>query len=199
MAVTLEEVSNWLDNSDIKHGTNDDNTKIIFGATDKKTIGIKIEIEEDGDLVQVYSNLLDDERDILKIKDHEHSALVLQHILTINYNEKFGGWEFDPKDGEIRFAVEIPLEDASMTEKQFNRILGHIMNSEKHFLDILKIMETGELPEDDNDVEDMFNELMARMLAEKLAEDLEKHGGDAEALLAELTSKKEGKSDEGGI
>lgn len=198
MAVTLSEISGWLDNREIKHGAEEEDSKIIFVFTGDKTIGIKVELEEDGELVQLYANLLDDEdRGVVRVKEHEHLPLVLQHILTINYNEKFGAWEFDPSDGEVRFAVEIPLEDASMTEKQFNRILGHVLNSEEHFVNILKILETGELPkdDDDSDPEAMF-ELLKNMV---LKQALEQHGGDMGALLDDVMAKKSKAGDEGGI
>ena len=194
MAVTLKEISGWLDNRELNHQVLGDKNTIILGfqGKDELQCGVKIELEEDGSLLQVYSNLLmNKDQDILKVKNHEHSALVLQHMLKINYDEKFGTWEFDPKDGEVRFAVEVPLEDATMTEKQFNRIMGHVLDSDSGFSDILKIMETGECPEDD--VEDMFASFMTEMLKAKLMEDLEGYGGDAGKLLESLKSKSDKK------
>jgi hypothetical protein len=199
MAVTLIEVKRWLDNLEIGYQESQKQESIIlfgFQGKNESTYGVKIELEEDGELLQIYCNLLiDEDQNILKIKDHEHKALVLQHILNINYNEKFGAWEFDPSDGEIRFAVEIPLEDAKMTEKQFKRIFGHIMSSDERFLEILKIMETGELPEG-NITDDLFASLMAEMLAEKLHKDLEAHGGDVDSLLASLQNDTNSKKDD---
>jgi hypothetical protein len=32
-------------------------------------------------------------------------------------------WEYDPSDGEIRAIIEFPLEDSTLTERQFNRCL----------------------------------------------------------------------------
>ncbi|MEA2020097.1 MAG: hypothetical protein U9N59_16840 [Campylobacterota bacterium] len=160
MAVTVNEISNWLNDKGLSHQVIKENNKILFGFKTKDDLAcsIKIKVKEDGELLQIYSNLLiNEDQDILKVKDHKYSALVLQHMLKINYNEKFGTWEFDPKDGEIRFAVEIPLEDAIMTEKQFDRIISHVLNSDSGFLEISKIMETGECPEDS--VEQLFMDL----------------------------------------
>lgn len=171
MAVTLQEISGWLDNIGLKHDIKEDDSKIITAMNQDRFMGITIEVEEDGELLQIYSNLLiGEENKSLKVKEHEHSGLVLQHMLKINYDTKFGTWEFDPKDGEIRFAVEIPLEDAKMTEKQFKRIISVIAQSEDGFAELLKIMETGECPEDKT-MDDMLTMMLMGMLKEKLGDD----------------------------
>lgn len=200
MAVTLQEVSNWLDNQNLKHEVIEEKSMIMTSMTGKNhTIGIKIELAEDGEMFQMYSNILiDDELNILKIKDHENSSLVFQHILKINYDEKFGTWEYDSTDGEVRFAVEFPLEDASMTEKQFLRVFGHVANSDEKFGVILDILETGEIPEEDT--KEMFDAFLEMMLEAKLKE---KFGEDADldSLQKRLkdSNSSQNKSDDDGI
>ena len=36
-------------------------------------------------------------------------------------------YEYDPTDGEIRASIELPLEDAILTERQFNRCLSALI------------------------------------------------------------------------
>lgn len=165
MAVTLEEISGWLDNLEVKHKLDSEEKKILSGVGDGDTNkSLVFELEEDGGMFQAYMNLLDEEFNVLKIKDHEHKALVLQHILNLNYGTKFGTWEFDPRDGEIRLAIEIPLEDAKMTQKQLKRIFNYFLkDGQKAFDEILQIMKTGEIPEEDDDE-------MAAMLLQMLQE-----------------------------
>lgn len=104
----------------------------------------------------------------LKIKDHEHSGIVLPHLLYLNYKTKFGTWEYDPIDGEIRLAVEIPLEDALMTESQFKRIFEFVVtNVDTYYNEINKILETGELPKDDNDIEDLLMQMLLKVIKDK--------------------------------
>lgn len=176
MAVKLQEVSTWLNNIDISHQVIEEKSMIMTGMSGEDyTIGINIKLVENGEMFQIYSNLLiDDELNVLKVKDHKNLSLVFQYMLKINYDEKFGTWEYDPKDGEVRFAVEFPLEDNSMTEKQFIRIFKHIVNSNKIFQEILNILETGKIPEENS--EEMFDAFLEMMLEAKLKE---KFGEDA--------------------
>lgn len=170
MSVELKNISCWLDNLEMKYEIKEDEDKILLGLNHEGIIyGVVIEIEEDGGLLQIYCNqFIDEEQNILKVKNHKYLLLILQHILNINYKEKFGAWEFDLFDGEVRFAVETILEDSIMTEKQFERVLGHVLDSQKGFTQINHIMNTGELPEDDE--MDMIAELFRRMLLENTTE-----------------------------
>jgi len=172
MAVELQTLSNWLNNMEIKHHMDTKDSKIFSGGNnDGNKIIVKIKLTENGEMFQIYSNLvIDDDLNELKIKDHEHAGLVLQQMLKINYEEKFGTWEFDPTDGEVRFAVEIPLEDAVMTENQFQRIFKHVFNSADNFGILTKILETGELPADEEDSITDLLEAMLLSLKQKKAE-----------------------------
>jgi len=168
MAVALQEISSWLDNADVSHEVLNDDNKIVFGISNGETNkGIAIELEENGKVFQLYVNLLDEHGKIVKIKDHQHEAKVWSHILSLNYKTKFGTWEYDPTDGEIRCAIEIPLEDATMTEKQFKRIFGYVTKDAQDGFDaILKILETGEVPDDLDD----FKELLLKALLQTVKE-----------------------------
>ena len=120
MAVTLQEISSWLDKLETKHHLDEDREVVVYGfGSEEQAQSVYIRAKEDGEMFEVNMQLLDDNKDNKNIKDHEHASKVLQHMLYLNYKTKFGTWEFDPSDGDIRLAVEIPLEDAIMTEKQF--------------------------------------------------------------------------------
>lgn len=172
MAVTLEEIKGWLDAKELnyKEAEQHDSAVHLAFSNDGFDGYVKIELEEDGELIQVYCNewVADDE--LLKVKDHKYQLLVLQYLLDKNYREKFGTWELDPTDGEVRFAVEIPLEDNTLTEKQFNRIMYRAFNTQEEFEVIHKILETGEIPEDEEaGTSALLAELM-QQLEEKIKE-----------------------------
>ena len=167
MAVTLQEISGWLDNIGIKHKL--DEEKIFFGAGDEEnTQGYFIRAQENGDIFDAQMQILDENRDFVSLEGQEHAAKVLEHILYLNYTTKFGTWEYDPRDGDIRLAVEIPLEDATMTEKQFNRICGLLIKEGTNAAkDIKQILKTGEIPkkDDETDVVAMLEALLAEAKA----------------------------------
>ena len=100
--------------------------------------------------------------------DHEHIQLLLPQLLYANYQTKFGTWEYDPSDGDIRFAIEIPLEDAHMTQKQFRRIMSGVSTALKAQKKFKTIIKTGEVPEDDSDeAAEMLKKLMAMLKESK--------------------------------
>ena len=161
MAITIDEIKSWLDQDGLKYNVSDGGT-IVTGFYENEMVNIRA--NDDGDMFELKVNKVDPETEsILKIQDHKHQILVLQHMLYMNYNTKFGTWEFDPSGGEIRAKVEIPLEDATMTYKQFKRIIGYCSDIHEGFDELENIMHTGQCPEDDsNDL----SSLLAGMLAD---------------------------------
>ncbi|MGB5964569.1 MAG: YbjN domain-containing protein [Sulfurimonadaceae bacterium] len=147
MAVTLEQIGTWLTNSGVNHQHVEEKDLIIFVMGNEKTSQAHfIRARENGELFDWAMQLLDENRDNVNLGDNQYSAKVLSHMLYMNYQTKFGTWEFDPADGDIRLEVEIPLEDALMTEKQFNRILGFMRkNGQSGADEIRQLMTTGEL------------------------------------------------------
>lgn len=41
----------------------------------------------------------------------------------INYRIILGKFSYDPRDGEVRFSIDIPIDDGEFTEKQFDHTL----------------------------------------------------------------------------
>lgn len=163
MAVTLKEISSWLDIEEIKHEISDE--KIIFGAGDgENTQGYFIKTVDDGKVFDASMQILDENKDFVSLKEHINAGKVLEFILLRNYQTKFGTWEYDPADGDIRLTVEVPLEDALMTQKQFSRIIQMmITDGTNTSVKIKHILKTGEIPADDTEARMM--EMFAKMLA----------------------------------
>jgi hypothetical protein len=169
MAVTLEEIAGWLDTMGIEYLQGED--KILFGANNEDETnqrGYFIRAKEDGDIFEAQMQLMDEKLNNITIKDHEHLSKVLEYILYLNYNTKFGTWEFDPSDGDIRLAVEIPLEDAKMTEKQFARVMSLLMrDGGEAAAEVREILKTGEIPKKDDAAAEMLAKLEALLAAMK--------------------------------
>lgn len=170
MAVTLEQIATWLKENEIKFEHNTEKEVIVFVmSSDEASQAHFIRTREDGELFDWAMQLLDSNRDNVNIKDNQYAAKVLSHMLYMNYQTKFGTWEFDPADGDIRLQVEIPLEDALMTEKQFKRILGFMRKNGQEGADaVLHIMKTGELPEENSEEEMIatLEEMLAKLKGE---------------------------------
>ncbi len=167
MAVTLEQIAGYLNNVELKYKHDEEKELIFLIASDEDSMYSHfIRAKDDGDIFEWQMQILDDTMEHLNIKDHKYAGKVLSHLLFLNYKTKFGTWEFDPRDGDIRLAVEIPLEDALMTEKQFKRIMSLMLSdANKHADEILHILKTGEIPEDNSEAEmlAMLEEMLARL------------------------------------
>lgn len=167
MAVTLKEISEWLDIEEIKHEMNDERIAFLAGDEDN-TQAYFIKAKENGDLFDATMQIVDENQKSLSLKEQEHAGKVLEFILLKNYETKFGTWEYDPADGDVRLTVEIPLEDALMTQKQFSRIVQMMITSgTKTSVQIKEILKTGEIPADDTEAEmlEMFKKMLAMMQA----------------------------------
>lgn len=85
---------------------------------------------------------LDNGQCILKIQASERSDAVLIHttypfnvpenqiqriatlLVYVNWGLLLGNMEMDPRDGELRFRVSIPVEDSDVTMQQIKRMVG---------------------------------------------------------------------------
>jgi hypothetical protein len=63
------------------------------------------------------------------------------------YEKKLCVYDYDHRDGEIRMVLDIPLEDAVLTEKQIKRIVsGTVRLVDVNDCDIRAAVEHGRLP-----------------------------------------------------
>jgi hypothetical protein len=169
MAVTLKEISGWLDIEEIKHHTEDE--KIMFGAGDENnTQGYFIRTKENGNIFDATMQIFDENKNFISLKDKEYAGKVLEFILLKNYETKFGTWEYDPADGDVRLSVEIPLEDALMTQKQFSRIIQMMITDGTNTSSKIKeILKTGEIPADNSEAEmlALFEQMIAMIKSKR--------------------------------
>lgn len=162
MAVTIEEISGWLDQLEYKYKLEDDKVVLMTGDEDSTNIHF-VKAKDEGRIFEWSMSIVDEEKkEKFKVKEHEHLSTLLAYLLQLNYTTKFGTWEYDAKDGEIAFNVEIPLEDAKMTFKQFERICSLTMDTLEYTDNIKKILATGEIPENK---EDEMMEMLEALLA----------------------------------
>jgi hypothetical protein len=147
MATTIVQIARYLNNRSWKHEVDEENCRIFTGVK-SETINhlmIVIQLQEDGKFIQFYTP------DILSgIQEHEYRELIFRTLLSLSWSTKMVQWEYDLTDGEVRAAIEFPLEDVPLTERQFNRCLNSLI----HLVDsvamprIKEVMTTGIDPEE---------------------------------------------------
>lgn len=167
MAMDLSTISKWLDDDNTKHELREDKDLIVFGAEANIQTGHFIRLIENGEMFNYQVQIRANDKNLAVPYDHPHIDVLLKYLLHKNYTTKFGSWEYDYTDGDLRFSVEIPLEDGEITQKQFKRISFLMFrNVDTMGKEILAILETGELPEDDTSSDDLLKKLLLMRMME---------------------------------
>jgi hypothetical protein len=147
MAATLSQLTGYLDKKGWKYRVEAAESRIITGvyAENLEQFLIVIQLDEEGEFFEIYAP-----RVLSGVKNHPHKSAILQTMLCISWETKMLQWEYDPSDGEIRAIIEFPLEDAKMTERQFNRCLYSLVQlvDELALPRLQAVMATGEDPGD---------------------------------------------------
>ncbi|NER38666.1 MAG: hypothetical protein F6J93_32725 [Oscillatoria sp. SIO1A7] len=119
MTATLEQIARYLDRSDVEYQIDAENSCIVSAYS--FPFPILIDLQEDGQYMELAVPQL------LQVQDHIYKGVLLQTLLAISWETKMLRWEYDPMDGEIRASIILPLEDAILTEQQFNRCLNSLV------------------------------------------------------------------------
>jgi hypothetical protein len=147
MGATLQQIASYLDNKGWKYKLDEDECHILTGvyAENIPEFLIVIQLDEDGEFFELFAP-----RVLSGVNNHPHKAAILQTMLCISWETKMLQWEYDPSDGEIRAIIEFPLEDSTLTERQFNRCLYSLVElvDEIALPRLQAVMETGEDPGD---------------------------------------------------
>lgn len=123
MATTLPFIAHCLEQRGWKYKFDPDNTRIITGvkAENVDNFVIFIQLSENGEFLQFVAPQL------LAVKDCLYKGLLFQTMLAISWEVKMLRFEYDPTDGEVRASIELPIEDAHLTECLFNRCLSGLI------------------------------------------------------------------------
>jgi len=170
VATTYEEMIGFLNEE--KMGFKDLREKgegIALGFTsgpdDDMPEHVFIKLDENGEFVHFF------EPQRYKYLDGAHKEKVFQTLLAIQFETKMLQWEYDPRDGEIRACIELPLEDATLTKRLFLRVLTSLVKMMDTYHErIKKVMETGEDTGPINHSSQriaMLEEMLAKLKAEE--------------------------------
>ncbi|MFQ4145042.1 hypothetical protein [Chlorogloeopsis sp. ULAP02] len=145
MAANLEQIAHYLDNLGWDYRLDEEEDRIITGVESEsiEDFLIVVQLDEEGKFFRLFAPQV-----LAGVQDHPHKAAILQTMLAISWETKMLQWEYDPSDGEIRAIIEFPLEDSTLTEKQFNRCLSGLVQliDSVALPRLLAVMETGQDP-----------------------------------------------------
>ncbi|AFY61514.1 hypothetical protein [Synechococcus sp. PCC 6312] len=120
MAITLTQIAQYLDHHNLNYKLDAAYNQIITGVTGDNLdrFVVVIQLDEEGEFFKLFAP------DILPgVQHHAYKEVILQTLLGISWETKMLQWEYDASDGEIRAIIEFPLEDGTLTERQFYRCL----------------------------------------------------------------------------
>lgn len=128
MATTLGTIEGFMVADGLKYSLHDDYIRTSF-ATDlyrdpdgDPSVFIITRVEEDGEYFKLMAPNL-----YHYPPDGPNTAEVFRTLLGICWRSKLIKYEYDERDGEIRAIVEFPLEDSSLSSRQFIRCLNGLV------------------------------------------------------------------------
>lgn len=75
-------------------------------------------------------------------KAHAH---LMTALAFLNYSLILGKFAYDPRDGEIRFSVDLPIDANTLTYEQFVHCLRVVIMSVERYTPLLEAVKDGEL------------------------------------------------------
>ncbi|MBA3923528.1 MAG: hypothetical protein H0X31_18270 [Nostocaceae cyanobacterium] len=145
MGANLQQIAKYLDNLGWDYQIDEEAERIVTGVHSENIDDflIVVQLDEDGEFFRVFAPQV-----LAGIQDHPYKEAILQTMLFISWETKMLQWEYDPSDGEIRAIIEFPLEDSTLTERQFNRCLSGLVQIVDNVAmpRLNEVMETGKDP-----------------------------------------------------
>ncbi len=175
MATTLDEVSHFLEQRDLKFSVQDDNTIVTgFGGLaayrdddGDAHLRVVIQVQEDGRYLQIFAP------EAYRVPA-ESAGPFLQACAMIQWRTKLIQFEYDAQDGEVRPVVEFPLMDALLTSSQLMRAVNGLVELVDTYHPVLeRAAREGVVQFDSDDGEaEMLSSLLSGYSPETLAEAL---------------------------
>ncbi len=128
VATTLAVLESYLLEEGLKYSVHEDYIRTSF-ATDlyrdqegDPSVFIAARLDEDGEYFKLMAPNL-----YAYPPDGPNRADVFRVLLGVCWRSKLIKYEYDERDGEIRAIIEFPLEDGTLTKRQFLRCLNGLV------------------------------------------------------------------------
>ncbi|HSH76075.1 MAG TPA: YbjN domain-containing protein [Longimicrobiales bacterium] len=121
--MTMDELQALVRGQDLKYFVDPDRDALLLGVRGlHASYRFVISLQVDGTFLQFRTI------DYLQCgADHPHHALVLRVLAAINVEKRLVKFAWDASDGEIVAYADVWLEDGTLTERQFRRMLQNFM------------------------------------------------------------------------
>jgi hypothetical protein len=124
MSIKMERLESFLLSEHLKFRTHEDGHLVVGFATQHyvspgglRGIAIAVRLSEQGEYLECIAPGL------YNTQECRHPDAVLKLLLAITQRSKMIRFECDPTDGEVRCSIECPIEDGTVTRRQFVRML----------------------------------------------------------------------------
>lgn len=158
MATSLEVIAQYLEQRQWQYEIDHLSQTVVTGVRTAyiPKLLIFICLKENGEYVQFLAPAL------CHLKNHIFKGVAYQTLLHISYTEPLLRFAIDPHNGEVCASVELPLEDATLTQRQFERCLDELI----HLIDmetmprLSNVLATGDDTGKVNQIEYLYRAVM---------------------------------------
>ena len=120
MAVSAEEIGQWLDERGWEHVLLEESEQVRFvfslDCAGGLTLSLEVSLSEEGQFVQFRVAELLSGREL---ETSTYRRRILAAVAEESFRRRLAKVGYDPADGELDCCVDIPLEDCSLTRRQF--------------------------------------------------------------------------------
>lgn len=163
MPISLDEIEGFLKSENLVFTRKDEYLQTSFTTEHyrdqegKPSVFIVIRLEEGGEYIKIFAP------NLYNLPAFADPNLLFQALLEIAWKTKLVQYEYDRNDGELRAIVEFPLEDSTLTRRQFMRALNGLVQITDEYAPVIdNLMLNGVL-----DFESSLAELETRRLADE--------------------------------
>ncbi|MCT7967142.1 YbjN domain-containing protein, partial [Laspinema sp. D1] len=120
MTTTLKQITQFLDTQNCTYQTEPENNRIHLTS---EGLPVILHLEENGELLRCFIPQL-----LTIPAEHPYAETAMATLLHLGRELKLVRWQRNPSDGEVRITTEIPLEDGTLTPRQFQRTLTGLVD-----------------------------------------------------------------------
>mgnify|MGYP000901799641 FL=1 len=122
MGTSLKQVIDYLERDRQRFRRDaDTDLLLVHGAGTMRRWTLEIRLSEGGDCLHLRVPR------VLELRESDHIADVALALLELHYQIKLGRFGLDPHDGEVDAEIVLPLDDATLSYRQFQRALGTLL------------------------------------------------------------------------